>query len=196
MAPAQITADSRYVIVMTQPPQAEVERAGRGRGTGGAAANRQTLAIVSLADGKVTSIPGVRSFRLPRENGTWIAYVPEPDSGAAPAGECRDRGRGGRGGRGGAGGRPRWSSLVRLAARAAQPRDGRRRASRRRPRLRVRRQRESARVHGRIARFHEGRRVRRNLRPAQTTTLLSGRGDYNQIAFDRAARRSFPLQPR
>ena len=30
--PAQITADSRYVIVSTQASQAEVERAGRGRG--------------------------------------------------------------------------------------------------------------------------------------------------------------------
>src|SRR5215813_3074830 len=76
--PAQITADSRYVLVMTQALRAEVERAGRGRGA--AATNRQTLAIVSLADGKVTTIPGVRSFRLARDNGTWVAYVPEPDS--------------------------------------------------------------------------------------------------------------------
>src|SRR5215470_11644502 len=49
--PAQITADSRYVIVMTQPNQAEVERAGRGRGAA-AVANRQSLVILSLADGK------------------------------------------------------------------------------------------------------------------------------------------------
>ena len=64
-------------IVSTQPTQAEVERAGRGRGA--AAANRQSLAIVSLADGKVTTIAGVRSFRLARDNGTWLAYVAEPD---------------------------------------------------------------------------------------------------------------------
>src|SRR5436190_14818873 len=62
-SPAQITADSRYVIVSTQPTQAEVERAGRSRGAGaggaGAAnANRQSLAIVNLADGKVTTIAG------------------------------------------------------------------------------------------------------------------------------------------
>src|SRR3954469_4340709 len=60
-SPAQITADSRYVLVNTQPTQAEVERLGR---NAGAAANRQSLAIVSLADGKVTTIPGVRTFRL------------------------------------------------------------------------------------------------------------------------------------
>ena len=32
VAPAQITADNKYVLVSTQPPRAEVERAGRGRG--------------------------------------------------------------------------------------------------------------------------------------------------------------------
>ena len=80
-APAQITADNKFVLVMVQPLQAEVERAGRGRGA--AAANRQSLAIVSLADGKVTSIPDARSFRLPRESGAWVAYVAEPDSASA-----------------------------------------------------------------------------------------------------------------
>src|SRR5262245_11703727 len=109
-SPAQITADSRFVIVSTQASQAEVERAGRGRGA--AATNRQSLAIVSLPDGKVTTIAGVRSFRLARSNGTWLAYVPEPDSttpgdssarGAAnAAGGGGGRGRGGRGGGGGA----------------------------------------------------------------------------------------------
>src|SRR5581483_9876884 len=77
-SPAQITADSRYVIVSVEPTQAEVEHAPRGRGA--AAANRQSLAIVSLADGKVTTIPGVRSFRLAHDNGTWLAYVANPDS--------------------------------------------------------------------------------------------------------------------
>src|SRR3954469_7711502 len=45
--PAQITADSRYVLVSTQATQAEVERAGRGRGA--TAGNRQSIVIVSLA---------------------------------------------------------------------------------------------------------------------------------------------------
>ena len=44
------------------------------------AANRQSLVIVSLADGKTTTLAGARSFRLARDNGTWLAYVPEPDS--------------------------------------------------------------------------------------------------------------------
>jgi hypothetical protein len=55
-APAQISADSRFVIVPTQPTQAEVERAPRGR-AGAATANAGSLAIVSLADGKVPGWP-------------------------------------------------------------------------------------------------------------------------------------------
>src|SRR4051812_15738196 len=116
--PGQVTADSRFVLVSTQPNQAEVERAGRGRGA--AAANRQSLAIVSLADGKITTLPGVRSFRLPRDNGTWVAY--SPDATDSTAGDSTSRapaanaagGRGGRGGRGGgaAGGRRQFGSLL------------------------------------------------------------------------------------
>src|SRR5689334_7321697 len=69
-SPAVISADSRFVIVSTQPTQAEVERAGRGRGA--AAGNRQSMAIVSLADGKVTMTENVRSFRMAPANGTWL----------------------------------------------------------------------------------------------------------------------------
>src|SRR5947208_10499683 len=80
--PAQITADSRFVIVSTQPTQAEVEKAGRNA----AAANAQSIAIVSLADGTVTTSAGARNARLAKDNGTWLAYTPAPDSGAAPGG--------------------------------------------------------------------------------------------------------------
>ncbi len=81
-APGQFTADNRFVVVTTQPTQAEVERARPARGGRAAPPTRTSLAIVDLADGKVTTIAGVRNFRLPRESGTWLAYVPEPDSAA------------------------------------------------------------------------------------------------------------------
>ncbi len=85
-SPAQFTADGRFAVVTTQQLQAEVERiqssrSGRG-GRGAAAVNRAALAIVDLADGRVTPIPGVRSFRLPRSNGAWLAYMAEADSAA------------------------------------------------------------------------------------------------------------------
>ena len=113
-APAVISADSRFVIVSTQPTQTEVERAGRGA----AAANRQSMAVVSLADGKVTMTENVRSFRMAPASGTWLAYVPQDSgagaagaAGAAPAGG-RGGGRGGRGGGGAAGNRRQFGSTL------------------------------------------------------------------------------------
>lgn len=97
--PAQFSADSRFVVVATQLPRAEVERMQAARPTRGARppnTNRAGLAILSLADGKVTTIPGVRSSRpSPQISGTWLAYVPEPDSAAAADSASRGPGRGG-----------------------------------------------------------------------------------------------------
>jgi dipeptidyl aminopeptidase/acylaminoacyl peptidase len=50
---------------------------------------------MSLADGKVTTVEKVGSFRLPEESPTWLAYYKGTGGAAAGAG-----GRGGRGGRG------------------------------------------------------------------------------------------------
>ena len=64
------------------------------------------MAVVSLADGKVTLTENVRSFRMAPANGTWLAYVAADsaagDAGAAGAAPAGGRG-GGRGGRGGGG---------------------------------------------------------------------------------------------
>ncbi len=179
ISPAQITADSRFVVVTTQAPKADVDKAPRGRSA--AATNRQALAIVSLADGKTTTIPGVRSFRMPRDNGTWLAYVPEPDSGAAPGGT----GRGGAAGRGGSaapGGRRQFGSSLVLRNLASGGEE------------------RLADVNGYA--FDDSARVMsytivsrdstrdgafvRNLATGATTTLLSGTGDYKGLAFDRA----------
>ena len=185
--PAQITADSRFVVVSTQASKAEVERAGRGRGA--AATNRQSLAIVSLPDGKVTTIARVRSFRLARSNGTWLAYVPEPDSttpgdssarGAGAAGG----GRGGRGGRGGGaapGNRRQFGSplVLRNLATGAEERmsdvlafafD------------------DSAKMMAYTVVSRDSTKdgaFLRNMSGGTTTTLLAGHGDYKAPTFDR-----------
>ncbi len=198
-SPAQITADSRFVLVSTQSTQAEVERAGRGRGAAGA--NRQALVIVSLADGKTTTLPGVRSFRLARDNGTWLAYVPEPDSaatdstggsaaaagGAAGGGRGgRGGGRGGRGGGGGGGGAAGRRSfggplVLRNLGTGAEERlsdvltfafD------------------DSAKVLGYTVISRDSTKdgaFLRAMASGTTTTLLSGHGDYKALAFDRTA---------
>ena len=82
VAPGQFTADSRNALVLTYPAQAEFDRVARNRRLAAAVQSRADLAIISLADGKVTVVPRVRSFRLSPNNGTWIAYTPE-DSAAA-----------------------------------------------------------------------------------------------------------------
>jgi hypothetical protein len=104
-APAQFSGDSRFVAFLQYAPKAQfdaVPRAGRGRGA--AAAPRNNLGLVSLPDGGVTIVPHVRSFRLARDGGKYIAYMLESDSAAPAAGGGGGRGGagGGRGGRGGA----------------------------------------------------------------------------------------------
>jgi hypothetical protein len=185
-SPAQITADSRFVLASTQANRAEVEAAPRGRG---GPTNRQALVIVSLPDGKATTLAGVRSFRLPRDNGKWVAYVPEPDSasGETPAASgAAGGGRGGRGGRGGGGGSPSGrrqfgSPLVlRNLATAADERfadvlafafD------------------DSAKVLAYTVVSRDSTKngaFVRNLSTGATTTLLAGNGDYKNLVFDRS----------
>ncbi|HYD51714.1 MAG TPA: prolyl oligopeptidase family serine peptidase, partial [Gemmatimonadaceae bacterium] len=82
--PAQLTADSRHAIALTYAPKADYDRA-RQRSRRPQDQPRASLAIVDLADGRVTTVPRVRSFRLPRDAGGWVAYLLEPaDSAARP----------------------------------------------------------------------------------------------------------------
>jgi len=192
--PAQISADSRFVIVSTQPNKSEVDNAPRGRGA--AATNRQTLAIVSLADGKVTNIPGVRSFRLAKDNGAWLAYVPEADSGAAgeapAAAPAGGRGRGGRGGGGGAGGRRQYGQplVLRNLATGAEERladvlafafD------------------DSAKVMAYTVVSRDSTKdgaFLRNMAGGTTSAFLTGRGDYKALTFDRTGQQILFLSDR
>jgi hypothetical protein len=115
-----ITPDSRYVIFTIVPAKADEEReraegggnqaAGRGAGRQGGGGDeggnnnqsRNAMGIMSLPDGKVTTVEQVSSFRIPEESSAWVAY----HKGRAGAGGGRGAGRGGgRGGRGGGGGR-------------------------------------------------------------------------------------------
>ncbi len=92
-APApQFSHDGRVLVVQTYATRAEFERVRRG---GRATANQQpraSLAIVSLADGQTTTVPRVRSFAMPRESGGWLAYLLEPaEAGVAGAGSDSSR---------------------------------------------------------------------------------------------------------
>jgi dienelactone hydrolase len=175
IAPAQLTADSRYVTVLTYPSQAEFDAAARDRRRISTLQNRSDLAILRLSDGNLTTIPRVRSVRLPRHSGAWIAYVASDsataDSSARPtAGVTRPATRR----------RFGTTMVLRNVASASEERiadvldfvfD------------------DSAKIlaYSVVSRASErdGAYVR-NLATGQTATLLTGRGDYDQIAVDRA----------
>lgn len=117
----QFTIDGKFVIFTIAQSKADEERErqqnrGRanqneggeraggenqppaGRGQGGPNARRQEprtgLGIMSLADGKVTAIDKVGSFRLAEQSAAWLAYY----KGTGGAGGAAAGGRGGRGG--------------------------------------------------------------------------------------------------
>lgn len=95
----QFTADGKFMLFTIVPPKtdassgdAEVEgaaapaAAGRG-GRGGAAAggDRNSLGIMTLADGKVTTIDRVTGLKIPEESSTWVAYKKAAPAATTPA---------------------------------------------------------------------------------------------------------------
>ena len=114
--------DAKFVIFTIVPTKAEDERNGRAQNAGNQAnaqaggraggrggddqsnaPSRNSLGIMALPGGQVTTVPQVSSFRMPEESSTWLAY----HKGRAVAGGGRGgggaRGGGGRAGGGGAG---------------------------------------------------------------------------------------------
>lgn len=80
--PPRISADSRWVVFTIDPPRDSVEAARRARRTGDRAP-KSGLGILSLADGRVQRVARVKNFRMPEENGRWLAYLLEGDSTSA-----------------------------------------------------------------------------------------------------------------
>ena len=205
-AAGPFTPDGRLAFVSTQPTKDEVEKAQRaapraGAGRGGAAGGadpRTSLVMISLADGKQTTLPDVRSYRLPKDNSKWMVYTPAPDSAAradsagrgagAPGGLAG--GRGGRGGRGGgeagggaaAGARRSYGSTVvlrnlesgveeKLADVSAFVFD------------------DSAKVLAYTVMSRDSTKdgvYLRTMNSGTTQTIMSGRGNYRDFSFDRA----------
>ncbi|HYC51099.1 MAG TPA: prolyl oligopeptidase family serine peptidase [Gemmatimonadaceae bacterium] len=182
VAPAQLTADSRYALALTYPTQAEFDRVARDRRRAAAVTGRSDLAIVRLADGNVTKIERVRSFRLPRNSGAWVAYAATDsapaDSSARPAGAVQGQQPGGRT----SGPRRRYGSTIVL-------RNMNTGAEERLSDVLDYAFDDSAKVFAYtvVSRTPDrnGAYVR-NLASGTTATLLSGRGDYSQITIDRA----------
>src|SRR5690242_6208840 len=88
-APALISADNKFALALTYAPMSEFERARREKRRP-ADQPKASLAIVNLANGQVTSVPRVRSFRVARDAGTWAAYLLEPSDSANVNRAARD----------------------------------------------------------------------------------------------------------
>jgi hypothetical protein len=99
----QFSADSKWLAFVTFAARAEFGAA-RGGLARGNVTPRNSLTLVSTADGKATVIPRVRSFKFARDGGRYLAYLLEGDSAAAGGGGGGRGGAAGGGGRGGRGG--------------------------------------------------------------------------------------------
>ncbi|MEP6730792.1 MAG: prolyl oligopeptidase family serine peptidase [bacterium] len=186
-APGQFTADSKFALVLTYPPQAEFDRAARNRRQAAALQNRGDLAIVNLADGKVTSVPRVRSFRLPANSGAWVVYVPE-DSAAGGDSTARTPGAGR--GAGAAGDSTARGGARRQFGNALVLRNLSTGAEERLADVVQFAFDDSAHVLAyTVASRQTGKdgAYARNLATGATTTLLTGVGDYKGLTFDRGA---------
>lgn len=72
-----ITPDGRFVVFAVSPPKAEVDRAVKEKKKP-EDRPKSGLGIMNLETGEVTAIERVKSFKVPEESGTHVAYLLEP----------------------------------------------------------------------------------------------------------------------
>ncbi len=94
---AQVTGDSKFVVFLRYPTKAAVDSATKAKAKP-ADQPKNTLAILSLADGRVTEVERVKGFRIAEKGGRFVIYEPEKAD-TSKAGESSGR-AGGRGARG------------------------------------------------------------------------------------------------
>jgi dipeptidyl aminopeptidase/acylaminoacyl peptidase len=71
---AQLTADNRFAVFTVEPTRAAYEQARREKRKP-AEMPKTALAIMSLPEGRVDTVAGVKGFRLPKRSGRWLAYL-------------------------------------------------------------------------------------------------------------------------
>jgi hypothetical protein len=113
---ASVTGDSKHVVFLQYPTQGALDSA-RARRARPADTPKPGLAILSLADGRVTTIEKVRGFQVARDGGRFVVYQIDADSAAGgAAGAAGAAGRAGRGAAAGAAA-PAGADSARPAAR-------------------------------------------------------------------------------
>src|SRR5689334_2299593 len=73
---AVVSNDNRFVICRIKPPFKDTRDA-RIKKKKPEDLPKDSLAIIELATGRVTKVARVKSFRIPTETGTWLAYLHE-----------------------------------------------------------------------------------------------------------------------
>ena len=81
---ARFTHDGKYVIATVLPAKAEVDQAKKDK-KAPRDMPKNSLAILDLASGKVTTIEKVRSWRLAEKGSEWLSYSIDDGSAAAAA---------------------------------------------------------------------------------------------------------------
>jgi len=102
-APAQFSGNGQYAAYVKYPSAQAVEASRKAPRNRPVPMPRNDMGVVRLSDGNVMLIARVRSFKMARDGGKYIAYLMESDTAAAQSGGGAPA-AGGRGGRGGAGG--------------------------------------------------------------------------------------------
>ncbi|MFO7769093.1 MAG: prolyl oligopeptidase family serine peptidase [bacterium] len=84
---AAFTEDGRFLLFLVAPPEDSLEAAREAKKKGPDLPQDQ-LAIMTLADGSVTTVERVQNFRLPEEAGGWVAYLKEEPTSEAKKAEA------------------------------------------------------------------------------------------------------------
>ena len=72
-----LTVDGKFVAFTVAPPKADVDKAKKDKKKP-EEQPKNGLGIMNLASGEVTTIDRVKSFKVPEESGTFVAYLMEP----------------------------------------------------------------------------------------------------------------------
>lgn len=100
---ARFSHDNRYVVFVIKPELALVREAEKDNDEDDSEP-KDSLGILNLASGDVTKVERIKSYGMPEDEGTWIAYLSEEEEAEAGSTEGEAEGgeetpSGGRGGR-------------------------------------------------------------------------------------------------
>jgi dipeptidyl aminopeptidase/acylaminoacyl peptidase len=89
-ARASFTSDSRHLAFLVKPPVSQV-RAAKLKKKKPEEMPQDSLALVNLQTGSRQLVARVKSFRVPKNGGSWVAYLKSPEPAAKPAADDKKK---------------------------------------------------------------------------------------------------------